>query len=327
MPNNYRASYTTKPVEYKKEKFDCPVIEKIDENGKPVEDEFVNLVNDSQAENCYRKKYRIPFPDEIKAIREQYGVSAIRMSQILGFGDNQYRLYESGLAMPSVSNGRIIHSIINSPGTFDAYLESAREQLGEEIYLKIRRQIEEAHIKPVDEIRKNDIERMFGDKYYRNEYNGYTAPAYDKLKNILLYYIEQMGGVFHTKMNKLLFYTDFLFYKKHQKGITGLAYSAIQYGPVPKNSFVVYSLMEGLRQELYRFENTEVEGTKLFSAEGAYSDMSIFSDEEMEVINDVANRFRGMSATEISHESHNEQAWLQNQENRQLISYCYAAVM
>ena len=51
------------------------------------------------------QKYAIPFPDEIKRVRELYGISALRMSKLLGFGDNQYRKYEEG-EMPSVSNGK-----------------------------------------------------------------------------------------------------------------------------------------------------------------------------------------------------------------------------
>lgn len=55
----------------------------------------------------YRQRHGIPNPEEIKAIRMKYHVSASRMSRILGFGANQYRLYESGV-MPSLSNARLI---------------------------------------------------------------------------------------------------------------------------------------------------------------------------------------------------------------------------
>lgn len=55
----------------------------------------------------YRQRHGIPSPDEIKAIRMKYRVSAARMSNILGLGANQYRLYEAG-EMPSLSNARLI---------------------------------------------------------------------------------------------------------------------------------------------------------------------------------------------------------------------------
>ncbi|MCD8555331.1 MAG: hypothetical protein LRY59_01565, partial [Bacteroides graminisolvens] len=62
----------------------------------------IDELNLSQVYNQYRVKYGIPFPDEIKRIRQMYELSASKMSEILGFGDNQYRLYENG-DMPSVS--------------------------------------------------------------------------------------------------------------------------------------------------------------------------------------------------------------------------------
>ncbi len=60
-----------------------------------------------QVYHQYRQKHGIPEPEEIKAIRMKYKVSAARMSRILGLGANQYRLYEAG-EMPSLSNARLI---------------------------------------------------------------------------------------------------------------------------------------------------------------------------------------------------------------------------
>ena len=67
-----------------------------------------------QVTNQYRIRYGIPFTDEIIAVRKRYGVSAAKMSAILGIGTNQWRLYESG-EVPSVSNGRMIRSIMSMP--------------------------------------------------------------------------------------------------------------------------------------------------------------------------------------------------------------------
>ena len=61
----------------------------------------------NQVYNQYRDKFNIPFPDEIMLIREKYGLSAIKMSEILGFGINSYRQYEAG-EMPSVANAKLI---------------------------------------------------------------------------------------------------------------------------------------------------------------------------------------------------------------------------
>ena len=44
----------------------------------------------------YRVRHGIPFPEEIKATREKYGLSLAAISKILGFGINQYANYENG---------------------------------------------------------------------------------------------------------------------------------------------------------------------------------------------------------------------------------------
>ena len=80
--------------------------------------------NLAQVTNQYRAKYGIPFPDEIKRIRQHYGLPAVKMSEILGFGENQYRLYENG-EMPSEANGKVLMSIMN-PEIFLAFMLNAR---------------------------------------------------------------------------------------------------------------------------------------------------------------------------------------------------------
>ena len=42
------------------------------------------------------EKYGVPYTDKIVAIRRRYGISAQKMSLILGIGINQYLLYKQG---------------------------------------------------------------------------------------------------------------------------------------------------------------------------------------------------------------------------------------
>jgi len=83
----------------------------------------------------YREKYGIPSPEEIKSIREQYGLSATIMSKILGIGDNQYGLYENG-EMPTKNIGRMI-ATIKKADVFRMYVDMAKNQLTEKEYEKI----------------------------------------------------------------------------------------------------------------------------------------------------------------------------------------------
>jgi hypothetical protein len=96
-----------------------------------------------QVTNQYRVKYGIPFTDEIIATRARYGVSAAKMSAILGIGTNQWRLYESG-EVPNVSNGRMIRSIMN-PKVFLDLVESAHQLLTDKEYSIITTKVQQCN--------------------------------------------------------------------------------------------------------------------------------------------------------------------------------------
>lgn len=95
----------------------------------------------------YRAKYGIPSPDEIRTVREKYGLSAAKMSQILGLGANQYRLYEEG-TMPSEAIGKMLKSIM-TPAVFLGYIENCKNELSEEEYSKLCKKIEKTIIEDI----------------------------------------------------------------------------------------------------------------------------------------------------------------------------------
>ena len=63
------------------------------------------------------------------------------MADILGFGTNQYRQYESG-EIPSVSNGRLI-MLAADPRDFIRMVESAKFEIGENYANETVRKINE----------------------------------------------------------------------------------------------------------------------------------------------------------------------------------------
>ncbi|WP_455633668.1 Panacea domain-containing protein [Parabacteroides sp.] len=241
-----------------------------------------------------------------------YELSASKMSEILGFGDNQYRLYENG-DIPSEANGKILSSI-KEPSIFKVFVENAKNQFEAKEFEKIL-----SKLKKVMEHEKSRIkeELIFG-SYSRGACNGYATQSYSKLKNIILYFIEKCGDTFNTKMNKLLFYTDFLSYKTYGRGISGLAYRAIQFGPVPVRWDRVYSLMDDVYPEIIEFNSGNC-GTKLCST--LSPDFSCFSTEEQSILDTVWEKFKDISASDISELSHKEDAWEKYNATNLMIDY------
>ncbi|MBK8746371.1 MAG: SocA family protein [Saprospiraceae bacterium] len=59
----------------------------------------------------------------------------------------------------------------------------------------------------------------------------------NKLKNVLLYILENCAGkpnVVETVLYKLLYFSDFNYYKLYDEHLTGASYRKFPYGPVPQ---------------------------------------------------------------------------------------------
>lgn len=262
-------------------------------------------VNINQVYNAYRERHRYPFPDEIRALRVYYGVSAAMMSEIMGFGTNQWRYYEAD-KVPSESNARAICAI-RSKSVFLDFLEASKIKIGEKAYTKIRERVDGLpnFIKPASP----------------SEKSGYVSFSSKKTAEAIKYFTSKLGKTFVTKMNKLLFYADFLTYKREGFGMTGMEYRAITYGPVPNGFGSIYDNASGVECEDYIYPN----GTSGILLQSSQSpDMSVFSETEKEILEEVCERFRDSSAGEISAISHKEKGWIECNGDKKLIPYSYA---
>lgn len=274
----------------------------IDEDGEMWTTTELDETNIFQVYNQYRAKHRIPFPDEIIGIRNHYGLSAAKMSQILGFGINQYRMYEDG-EVPSISNARTIIAA-REKDVFMSFVEASKSDLGEKEYSRIKKKIE-------------SVDGDFILHEHPSEFTGFRSISLGKVTDVVRLIISRIGSTFVTKMNKLLFYVDFIHYKKHGYGITGITYKALPFGPVPVQWGKLYSSLDGVEMEEYLYP-TGQSGIKLESTDVA---VNLLSESETETVERVCDLFASMNASEISHLSHQEKAWIENNKSRSAISY------
>lgn len=289
-------------ITFRKEEFSYIHTGIIDEDGEMWTTTEMDEANIFQVYNQYRVKHGIPFPDEISGIREHYGLSAAKMAQILGFGINQYRMYEDG-EVPSVSNARTI-TAAREKDIFMSFVEASKSEMNEQEYLRIRKKVEAA---------KGDY-KPTGQS---SEYTGFRSMALDKIADVVRLIIAKIGSTFVTKMNKLLFYADFIHYKNHGYGITGLTYKALPFGPVPEHWGTLYSSLPGIDMEEFVYPSGQ-SGIRL---EAITATENVLSESELATIDAVCEYFGNMSAGEISQTSHLEKGWIENKDNRSAISY------
>lgn len=269
----------------------------------------------NQAYNQYREKYGIPFIEDIIGILNKYDISALKISKILGFGDNQYLKYTKG-EMPSVSNGRMI-AMIQDVSEFKKILNTAQNEFTPDEFLKI-----EKKISPIKDSNITFIEQLISDSTFSHKeksvYTGYIQPQVEKIKNMILFFVNQCDGVYVTKLNKFLFYSDFLCFKEIGKGMSGLTYQAIQFGPVPLRYSTVYENVGGTEAEIEVFSNGNA-GTKIIGKDSF--NPILFTNYEITVLERVLEKFKNHNAETISQISHNEEAWIVNEKTKSTIRY------
>jgi hypothetical protein len=313
-----RVVYEPDTIKYRGEEFDCMYISFRDDE---LDEGYTTTESDSvwwnQVTNQYRERHGIPYQDEIIALRERYGLSAAKMSVILGFGANQYRLYEEG-EVPSESNGKMIRSAMN-PKVFLDLVRCSRHQLTDKELAKISTKVEEAVVQSEgwnDEQR--ETEKLF--RSGRGLANGFAPLSTSRLKNLLLYVLNQMGETFQTKMNKVLFYIDFLSYRERGMAISGLAYQAIEFGPVPQRWDRVYSAFDEVQEQLRLVQGQEC--VSLLA--GGEADMSGFSAGEMALIDEVCGKMKKLTSRAATKMSHDEPVWKDHVGKAEIIPFSEA---
>lgn len=279
-------------------------------------------VNMNQIYNQYRDKFNIPFPDEISRIRNKYGLSATKMSEILGFGVNSYRHYEAG-EMPSVANAKLIQ-MADDPEIFIGMVELCAnlESQTKSNYIKKAKLL--AEDKKLNSIKLNFKEYLLGN-HLADIYSGYRNPNLEKFTEMVVYFSEKLSP-FKTKMNKLLFYADFLSFKQSCFSISGIRYQAIDLGPVPTKFQSIFEYLAN-KQEI---DILTTEFPKGYTGEQFKARMdrkfnsNLFSVPELETLEKVANGLKNTSTTNLVELSHLEEAWKNNEKEKNVISYEYA---
>ena len=303
--------FTTEEQEFRKEKFTVHTRYYVCED---TQEKFTTTEQDELTFNelygQYRTLHGIPFPSEIKTIREQYGLSLSAISRILGFGINQYANYENG-QMPSESNGKMILAAKNKEFML-ALLDSSHSEFTETEYQRLRASIASAPDRITPDRR---VALLYSDTQC-SVFNGFGALSPEKVSQMVKFFIHHEDRLFPTKLNKQLFYSDFLCYRLHGRSMSGLRYQAIKYGPVPFHYDTIYDNIEGVEKDIVIRHNTE---SSCLRCDGF--DTSVFSQEEIKVLETVLEKTKSMTTEQIVAISHKEPAWLTHNSDNGFIPY------
>lgn len=288
-----------------------------DTSGEKFTTTAIDEINQMQVYNIYRVNHNLPFPEEIKTIRNFYEVSASKMSEILGFGINVYRNYENG-EVPNDSNGRLIQ-LIKEPDEFKKLIKLSN--LNKKEVEKIYKIIDEK-ISTEDSVIAAFENYILGQRK-PSEYNGYRIPNLSKCLNMIAYFAKETKP-FKVKLNKLLFYADFLCFKTTCYSISGSSYRAIPLVPSPSRYDSLFEFAvenDFVRVNYHPFDDGI--GEEYIASPVKPFNEKLFSEIELEILKAVKEKFKSTSTNKIRDLSHEEEAWIKNKDNRSEISYSY----
>jgi DNA-binding transcriptional regulator YiaG/uncharacterized phage-associated protein len=304
-------------IPFRKEEFEV-VYHFYEDEGHQFTTDETDEVTVQQVYNQYREKYKLPFPEQIQAIREKYQVSASKMSEVLGFGINVYRQYESG-EVPNQSNARLIQ-LANDPEEFRKLIllsDAFNEKEQEKVLKRVNTLIEQEKLITFDNLLSQYV---LGNIEKLTSKNGYKQPTIQKTIEVICYLVEKL-----KPWNKLLFYSDFLHYRNYGVALMGLEYRAIQHGTVPTNyeMLLAYTTENGYIQAQQQEFPNGYTGEQFFLGEDNKVNESNFSLTERQTLEKVIELFTGKTTKQIVEINHKESAWIENQELKGIVDYGY----
>lgn len=306
-------------INYRKESFTIKFHTYLcEDSGKQFENEKFVSINYIQVLNQYRAKYNLPFTHEIIDLRKRFGLSASKMSDILGFGVNTYRNYENG-EIPSTSNSRLLQLAFDSKEFLQ--LATISKALSDKDLKLLGNRLQER-----DNATKSINKCLsFLTTGLPNSYNGYKTFNFLKTAALIDRIINNTE-TFKTKLNKLLFYIDFNHYRHYGNSITGLQYNAIPWGPVPNNFDFVFAhlvQLKYMRGEYIVFDSG-YEGERYLPADLKNSILAPLTDTELASTDFVLKTIGDYSSVMLSDVSHNETGWIDNEVDKSAINYEYS---
>ena len=276
--------------------------------------------NFQQAYRKYRERRGMLQPEEIRSIRGQYGLGQRAFSRLLGWGEITVHRYETGALQDEVHDSAL--RLLKDPRNFQEMFERNKDKVSDALREKVESILPDLVKRKQYAQFGSWLESLLGDARV-DIFSGYRRFDLERFENVVFYFCERIPYVTKTKLNKLLWYSDFLNFKKASHSITGLPYLHLQYGPVPLHYdvYLAHFIQEGLlwAEEIDYGEG--VMGEILKSLEEP--NLQLFTPHERGVLNRVLEIFKNMGARQIADCSHREEGYKQTSHG-ELISYSWA---
>lgn len=267
------------------------------------------------AYNKYRQMHDMIQPEDIANFRKSYNLTQKELSGLLGWGGATLSRYENG-ALQDTTHDKILKLVIKP----DNLLSLVKAQHGILDNAKKNKLIDILGKQIEDSCSFNAIITNRLADHQPSIESGFKRFDFNKFSQAILFFTKEK--VFKSKLCKLMFYTDFKFYKENAISITGSKYAHGLHGPIPDHFDLLFASLiheNKIVTEEQIFDNFT--GELYFSEQE--SNLGVFSNDEIETLVNTKNYFKDFTATQIRELSHKERGYKETSDG-QIITYEYA---
>lgn len=294
------------------------------ECGESIYDGVLDERNLSNVYSKYRNIEGLLGPEDIRDIRSKYGLSQRGLAALLGWSPSTICRYEGG-SIPTNAHNEQLKRFQSDVSYVSELHNEHKSELSS---------LEETRLKETLKALLSKSQRSarpllsWLEKCYsvapQTLYEGNRAFDIDRLANVVVFFANKYERLIKSKLLKLLWYSDFLSYKRTGRSLTGTVYCHNHYGPIPfKHNLVLTYLEEvgaiDIRPYEGRFEGEYVVASAPFEP-------GLFSEDELSIIQDVSKTFRRDSASSMTKKTHGEDAYIETGA-KELIPYTFAETL
>lgn len=276
------------------------------------ETEAMIRANDLALKDEYRRISGLLTSEEIKSIREFYGISQKDLATILDWGPATITRYEN-YQVQDRAHDDILRTISSDPKWFLEKLENKDNLLSSKAYTRYRCKAKEQYSKQRNRYLRDAIYAIYAN-FEDESITGSVELNLDKVVEAVNYFATKVISLYKVKLMKMLWYADALNYKRHGKAITGLVYSALPMGAVPEGYDQII-LLDGVSFDVVLYDDISYR----FKPAPNFVVRHLLR-EELESLDKVILELGSLNTREIVEKMHQETAYKQTASYK-MISY------
>jgi putative zinc finger/helix-turn-helix YgiT family protein len=290
-------------VEFVAEYFLCPDTDPEDGNswtpGGMLDD------NLSRGREAYRIKHGLLTSSEIVAIRNMYGFNQKELADLLGWGAVTISRYETKHIQDETYD-RALRMVKDNPSFVLEELTKRKDDYNADRFFQLKELVEDMILEDNNvSLKRQELKNRYVKFNYECDANGYKVLDIDKVADVVAYFANFVGEtLYKVKLMKMLWYNDLIYFFKHGFSMTGLVYAHALRGalPIGHNEIIYLSTVDVIEEEQ---ENST--SYKIVPLENPVH--PVFTLEEQEILNMVAQRFKDDTGNKMSRLMHKEDAY------------------